>query len=65
MRNCAQRPHGKKSLDDVARRLAGARGEVTLAGLQKIAQEVAGRPLRTLERDQLMKTELTPVARSR
>jgi predicted metalloprotease with PDZ domain len=57
--------HGKKSLDDVTRRLAGARGEVTLAGLQKIAQEVAGRPLRTLERDQLMNTAPAPVARSR
>jgi predicted metalloprotease with PDZ domain len=50
--------HGRKSLDDVTRRLAAARGEVTLARLQKIAQEVAGRPLRALERDQLMKSEL-------
>jgi predicted metalloprotease with PDZ domain len=56
--------HGKKSLDDVARRLAGARGEVTLARLQKIGQEIAGRPLRTFERDQLMKTELTLPERS-
>jgi predicted metalloprotease with PDZ domain len=56
--------HGEKSLDDVARRLAGARGEVTLARLQKIGQEIAGRPLRTFERDQLMKTELTLPERS-
>jgi predicted metalloprotease with PDZ domain len=56
--------HGKKSLDDVARRLAGARGEVTLASLQRIAQEIAGRPLRTFERDQLTKTELKTPERS-
>jgi hypothetical protein len=56
---------GKKSLDDVARRLAGTHGQVTLAGLQKIAQEVAGRPLRTLERDQLVKAAPASVERSR
>lgn len=44
---------GKASLDDIARRLATQRGEVSLAGVQKIATEIAGRPLRTLGREQL------------
>lgn len=43
------------SLDDVARKLASERGTVSLVRLQKAAQEVAGRPLRSLEREQLSK----------
>ena len=39
---------GKASLDDVARKLASERGTVSLVRLQKAAQEVAGRPLRSL-----------------
>lgn len=46
---------GKASLDDVARKLAAEHGTVSLVRLQKAAQEVAGRPLRSLEREQLMK----------
>jgi predicted metalloprotease with PDZ domain len=44
---------GKASLDDVARKLASERGTVSLVRLQKVAQQVAGRPLRSLEREQL------------
>lgn len=46
---------GKASLDDVARKLASERGTVSLVRLQKAAQEVAGRPLHSLEREQLSK----------
>jgi hypothetical protein len=46
---------GKASIDDVARKLANERGTVSLVRLQKAAQEVAGRPLRSLEREQLAK----------
>lgn len=46
---------GKASLDDVARKLASERGMVGLVRLQKAAQEVAGRPLHSLEREQLSK----------
>lgn len=45
---------GKASLDEVARRLAAERGTVSLARLQECAREVAGGPLRSLEREQLM-----------
>jgi hypothetical protein len=44
---------GRASLDDVARRLAERGGEVSLDRLQSIAQEVAGRPVRALERERL------------
>jgi predicted metalloprotease with PDZ domain len=54
---------GKASLDDVARKLAGERGTVSLVRLQKAAQEVAGRPLRSLEREQLSKSIAGPTAR--
>ncbi len=41
---------GKASLDDVARKLAARRGEVSLELLQSLAREVAGRPLKSLDR---------------
>ena len=50
----------KKSLDDVARRLAAEGGEIGLERLQKIGADVAGRPLRSLERTQLMKSGVAP-----
>jgi predicted metalloprotease with PDZ domain len=53
---------GKATLDDVARKLADERGTVSLVRLQKAAQEVAGRPLRALERDQLTKPAAAPTA---
>jgi hypothetical protein len=53
---------GKASLDDVARKLASEGGTVSLVRLQKAAQEVAGRPLRSLEREQLAKPLSGPVA---
>jgi hypothetical protein len=46
---------GKASLDDVARKLASEHGTVSLVRLQKTAQEVAGRTLQSLEREQLSK----------
>ncbi|MGH8177269.1 MAG: hypothetical protein ACREV5_13495 [Steroidobacter sp.] len=52
--------HGKASLDDVARQLAKRQGEVSLAAVQKIAADIAGKPLRTLERNQLMKQSAAP-----
>jgi len=55
---------GKASLDDVARKLASARGTVSLVRLQKTAQEVAGRPLRSLEREQLTKPISAPASAS-
>jgi predicted metalloprotease with PDZ domain len=45
--------HDKASLDDLARKLAAERGTVNLARLQKTAQEIAGRPLQSLTREQL------------
>jgi hypothetical protein len=51
---------GKASLDDLARKLASERGTVSLVRLQKAAHEVAGRPLRSLERDQLSKPASAP-----
>jgi predicted metalloprotease with PDZ domain len=53
---------GKASLDDVARKLASERGTVSLVRLQKAAQEVAGRPLHSLEREQLSKPVSAPTA---
>jgi predicted metalloprotease with PDZ domain len=53
---------GKASLDDVARKLASERGTVSLVRLQKAAQEVAGRPLKSLEREQLTKPIAGPVS---
>jgi hypothetical protein len=53
---------GKASLDDVARKLASEHGTVSLVHLQKVAQEVAGRPLRSLEREQLSKPIAGPAA---
>ncbi|HLS81855.1 MAG TPA: hypothetical protein VK025_10665 [Steroidobacter sp.] len=46
---------GKASLDDVARELARRRGEISLRDVQQIAEEIAGRPLRSLQRKQLDK----------
>lgn len=46
---------GKASLDDLARRLAQEEDDVSLERLQKLAAEVAGRPLASLERARLMK----------
>lgn len=53
---------GKASLDDLARKLASERGTVSLVRLQQAAQEVAGRPLRSLERDQLSKSISGPAS---
>jgi len=41
------------SLDDVARKLASERDEVSLTHLQEIAQQVAGKPLQSLQRQHL------------
>lgn len=41
------------SLDDVARKLASERGEVSLSHLQAVAQQVAGKPLHSLQREHL------------
>lgn len=41
------------SLDDVARKLAAERGEVSLSHLQEIARQVAGKPLQSLQRNRL------------
>jgi predicted metalloprotease with PDZ domain len=53
---------GKASLDDVARKLASEGGTVSLVRLQKAAQEVAGRPLHSLDREQLAKPISGPIA---
>ncbi len=53
---------GKASLDDVARKLASEHGTISLVRLQKVAQEFAGRPLRSLEREQLAKPVSAPTA---
>ena len=50
----------KASLDDVARKLATERGEVSLAKLQQVAQQVAGKPLRSLQRTELTKSSASP-----
>lgn len=44
---------GRASLDEVARELATRRGEVSLELLQSIAKKVAGKPLRSLDRQRL------------
>jgi hypothetical protein len=41
------------SLDDVARELAAQQGKIGLERLQAVTSKVAGRPLKSLERDQL------------
>lgn len=46
---------GAASLDDVARKLAADRGEISLAELQQIAQQVAGKPVQSLQRERLTK----------
>jgi predicted metalloprotease with PDZ domain len=51
---------GQRSLDDVARKLAQERGEVDLTRLQQLAQQIAGRPLRSLQREQLTKPIAAP-----
>ncbi len=51
---------GKASLDDVARKLAADRGEISLIQLQEIAQAVAGKPLQSLQRDRLTKPLVEP-----
>lgn len=51
---------GKRTLDDLARALAKDGGEVSLERLQKTAAEIAGRPLRTLERSRLARTPKRP-----
>lgn len=43
------------SLDNVARKLAAERGEVSLQHLQAVARQVAGKPLQSLQRQQLAK----------
>jgi hypothetical protein len=48
------------SLDDVARKLAEERGEVTLAHLQELAKQVAGKPLQSLQREQLSQPVSAP-----
>jgi hypothetical protein len=44
---------GAASLDHVARKLAAERGEVSLARLQQVTQQIAGKPLQSLQRDRL------------
>jgi hypothetical protein len=41
------------SLDDLARKLATERGEVSLTHLQEVAKQVAGKPLQSLQREHL------------
>jgi hypothetical protein len=48
------------SLDDVARKLADERGEVSLAHLQAVAQQVAGKPLQSLQRELLSQPVSAP-----
>lgn len=48
------------SLDDVARKLAAERGEVSLIHLQELAQQVAGKPLQSLQRERLTKPVAEP-----
>ncbi|HEY0682123.1 MAG TPA: hypothetical protein VGD45_07330 [Steroidobacter sp.] len=43
------------SLDDVARKLAAKRGEISLTELQEVAQQVAGKPVQSLRREELTK----------
>lgn len=46
---------GKRSLDDLARLLAKRGGTISLDRLQKAGAQIAGRPLKTLERGRLAK----------
>lgn len=55
-REIREKTNGRKSLDDVARALAKDGGEVGLDRLQRTAEEIAGSPLQSLRREQLMKT---------
>lgn len=48
------------SLDDVARKLAAERGEVTLTHLQEVARQVAGKPLQSLQREHLSQPIAAP-----
>lgn len=48
---------GKRSLDDVARLLAKRGGTISLDRMQKAAAQIAGRPLKTLERARLAKPQ--------
>ena len=50
----------KASLDDVARRLAEERDEVSLVHLQEVARQVAGKPLQSLQRDRLTQPIAAP-----
>lgn len=52
--------NGAASLDDVARKLAADRGEISLIQLQEIAQQVAGKPLQSLQRERLTKPVVEP-----
>lgn len=47
--------NGRANLDDAARRLGREGGEVSLELFQRITAEIAGRPLRSLERAELAK----------
>lgn len=51
---------GAASLDHVARKLAAGRGEVSLAHLQEVARQVAGKPLQALQRERLMQSIPAP-----
>ena len=51
---------GAASLDDLARKLAADRGEVSLIQLQELAQQVAGKPLQSLQRERLTKPLAEP-----
>ncbi|MBM0106403.1 hypothetical protein JM946_16850 [Steroidobacter sp. S1-65] len=48
------------SLDDVARKLAARRGEISLTELQEIGEQVAGKPLQSLRREMLTKPLAEP-----
>jgi predicted metalloprotease with PDZ domain len=51
---------GAANLDDVVRKLAAERGEVSLTHLQEVAQQVAGKPLQSLQRERLTKPVAEP-----
>lgn len=48
------------SLDDLARKLAAKRGEISLTELQEIGEQVAGKPLQSLRRETLTKPVAEP-----
>jgi predicted metalloprotease with PDZ domain len=54
---------GKRSFDDVARELAKDGGEVSLERLQKVAAQIAGKRLASLERSRLQKAPAAPKSR--